>query len=728
MVRFGTFELDLAVGELRKNGRKVRVQEQPFQLLAALVEKPGEVVTREALKDRLWPGDTYVDFDRSLNTAASKLRDALGDSASSPRFIETLPRRGYRFLGSVQTVAAGEDGGSTVAPDSPVDGRARTASKMPPRERELVRRLRLAWFLVAVAALVALAVSIAYFSQPLPEPSEAPLRRFSITPPVPLSVSTGDTNVAISPNGRHIVYGSPGKGLLVQDLDRYQHQPRVLEGTEGARGPFWSPDSGFIAFVAAGGVAKVSVQAGPAIRLCELPPDSPDSVQGTWSPDGKGIVFGSAIPNKLYEVRASGGTPKPLFPRDEPEGSSGWPPVTFHRLGFLPPEAGSRVLLFTFERTMMIRDLETGRRERLGPGRYPVYSPSGHIVYQVSGAAYETWALPFSLKTLKATGDAFPLFEHSRNPTVAADQTLVYLDASSLGEQLVWLNRRGEKTGSIGQPQQLLRYPVLSPDGRYVAVAGSERSPPDIWVHEVDRGIKHRVTSSDHPVWRPIWSGSGEELMFSSNHEGTNRVYRKAADGTGDTHFVHETEPAGFMSDQSRDGRYILYDVKGSDIWYIEHRGGDSVEPRPFLATDFTEKGATFSPNGRWVAYLSDESGGFEVYVQRFPEGGGRERISQNGGTGQRWGRDGRKLYYVEGETLVEVAVEPGSEFVVGDSTPLFSYPGLRPRSISTYAQYDVSADGEGFVVRETISQGQMAIHVVQNWFAEFRDGLGEDK
>ena len=125
------------------------------------------------------------------------------------------------------------------------------------------------------------------------------------------------------------------------------------------------------------------------------------------------------------------------------------------------------------------------------------------------------------------------------------------------------------------------------------------------------------------------------------------------------------------------------------------------------------------SPGSRWVAYLSDESGAFEVYVQRFPEGGDKQRISQYGGKGQRWGRDGRKLYYVEGETLVEVEVKLGSELSIGAATPLFSAPGL---STGAYAHYDVSADGERFVVRESVSQGQTAIHVVQNWFTEFKD------
>ena len=732
MVRFGTFELDLAAGELRKNGARVRLQDQPFQLLAALAARPGEVVTREELKDKLWPADTYVDFDRSLNTAASKLRDALGDSATSPRFIETLPRRGYRFLASVEGVgelAAGGDGSSTVAIDSPADGRARAASDVPPRERELVRRLRLTWSLVAIAALAALVVSLVYLSEPRPESLEAPLRRFTITPPGPIAGFTlFTTSVAISPNGRYIAYSSRESGLQIQDLDRYQ--PRTLDGTEGAKIPFWSPDSDFIGFVAGGELRKISVQGGPTIRLCELPQTGCSGA--TWSLDGERIVFSSGPPPKLYEVPAGGGAPNLLVLPDEPEGLLGGPKRGIRHPRFLPPEAGPRVLVFAVESrdgyTLMVQDLETGRRGILGPGAHPVYSPSGHIIYQGVGAAYELWALPFSLNTLKATGEAFPVAENSGHPTVAADQTLVYLDASSSRQRLIWLNRSGDKTGVIGQPQRRIQYPMLSPDGRHVAVAGWEAGAPDIWVHEVDRGVKNIVASSNRGDFGPIWSSSGEELIFPSARRGNNDIYRKAADGTGEAQLIHgATDANEFASDLSRDGRYILYDLNGSDIWYLERRDGDSFEAKPFLATDLTEKGATLSPDGGWVAYVSDESGAYEVYVQRFPEGGDKQRISQNGGLGQRWGRDGRKLYYVEGETLVEVEVKLGSKLSVVAAAPLFSTPGLR-LSASTYAHYDVSADGERFVVRELVSQGRTAIHVVQNWFAEFKDRQGGDE
>ncbi len=336
---------------------------------------------------------------------------------------------------------------AALAPQQPTAPAASSEELVPKR------KLRLAWAVAAVAALVALAVSFLYFRQTAPE---APLRRFSFTPPEAVTPTTYGSNVAISPNGKHIAFIAAGSGgitagsegkLWVQDLD--QRQPRAIDGTEGAINPFWSPDSDFIGFAAAGELKKVSVQGGLAIRLCELP----GTLYGaTWSPDGEVIVFSSGL--KLYDVPGRGGTPNPLILREESEGSPRGAKVFPH---FLPSEAGARVLVFTFgsptEQTMAVQNLETGQRELLGPGAAPFYSPSGHLVYQPGRQTHDLWALPFSLDTLRATAESFPISEHSRGPTVAADGTLAYLDGTGSGrQQLVWLDRRGEKTAEIVLP------------------------------------------------------------------------------------------------------------------------------------------------------------------------------------------------------------------------------------------------------------------------------------
>ena len=160
---------------------------------------------------------------------------------------------------------------------------------------------------------------------------------------------------------------------------------------------------------------------------------------------------------------------------------------------------------------MMVQNFETGQRELLGPGAAPFYSPSGHLVYQSALTTYDLWALPFSLDTLKATGEAFPISENSRGPTVAADGTLVYLDSLSSGEQqLVWRGRRGERLGEIGQPQAAISEPALSPDGKLVAVSASEGSRPDIWIHDISRSVKSRLSFAPEDESLPVWSPDGK--------------------------------------------------------------------------------------------------------------------------------------------------------------------------------------------------------------------------
>ena len=563
--------------------------------------------------------------------------------------------------------------------------------------------------------------------------AEALLRRFAFAPPVAVGSRSQSISVAISPNGKHIAYTSIDlEGMLwVRDLD--QQQPRVIEGTEGAASPFWSASSDFIGFVAAGELKKVSPQGGLASRLCELP--SSHFHGGSWTPDGQSIVFSSGEPHSLYEVPARGGAPNVLVsaeesepPSQEPLGRITWP-------HFLPPEAGAGVLVFAFgspsETSMMIQDLKTGHRELLGPGAFPFYSPSGHIVYQSAPEVYDLWALPFSLETLKATGEAFPISENKRYPTVAADQTLVYLDGTGSGQQqLVWLDRHGEKTEEIGLVQDAIDFdPALSPDGRLVAVTATEGSNQDVWVYDIARGVRTRLSSAPERDRRPVWSPSGDEVAFSSDRAGNQDIFLRQADGSGEEKVLAATPRVGLLSDWSRDGKYLLYHTTdpetGADLWYMErNEDGSGWEPHPFLQSPFGEYVPRFSPDGRYVAYVSNESGQMEVYVQPFPEGGRKVTVSSNGGTKVRWSRDGKELFYVEGQTFVAVSVSSGSSFSVGSATRLFEHPGLR--SGNNYAPYDVSADGQRFILAEPVAEGadtpEPSIRVVQNWFAEFRD------
>ncbi|MCP5120800.1 MAG: protein kinase, partial [bacterium] len=392
------------------------------------------------------------------------------------------------------------------------------------------RRGALPWVVAVGAGVALLVISLLHFGE---RPPEAPLRRFAITPPVAVESARARSGVAIAPNGKHIAYTTAGaeRKLWVQDLD--QSQPRAIEDTDGARLPFWSPDSAFIGFADAGELKKVSVEGGLAIRLCPLP--TPLFAGGSWSPGGELIVFSSGS-YQIYEVPARGGAANLLISPEEFGSSSGGPTGPLARPHFLPAEAGGRVLVYTFRaagvRTMMVQDLDSGRREILGPGTHPFYSPSGHLVYQSQMDIYDLWALPFSLDTFEVTGEAFPIARNARGPTVAADQTLVYLDGSSSQEQLVWLDRGGQKSGVIGSVSGRSRDPALSPDGQLVAIAMTEGSNEDVWIWDITRGVRTRLSSAPGSDSSPVWSPTGAELAFSSTRAGNQDIFLRQPDGS----------------------------------------------------------------------------------------------------------------------------------------------------------------------------------------------------
>ena len=273
-----------------------------------------------------------------------------------------------------------------------------------------------------------------------------------------------------TPNGRHIVYVVAGEEMKVWVRDLGLDEPRELDGTEGARAVFWSPDSQFIGFFTIEGLKKIPVQGGPAITLCALPPAA--RPQGAWSPDGSAIAFSAGGPPRIYEIPARGGEPKLSFEqRASVRGGA------YSSPHLLPLVTQARSIIFSVGTgggsDLVVRNTETGESVTLTRGEYPVYSNTGHILYQTAGDTAGLWALPFSIETLKPTGEAFPIIENAGNPSVAEDGTLVYVDFQGRKDQLVWRARTGEALGRIGQPQGAIRYPALSPDGSRVAVMGS---------------------------------------------------------------------------------------------------------------------------------------------------------------------------------------------------------------------------------------------------------------
>ena len=579
-------------------------------------------------------------------------------------------------------------------------------------------RERIAWAAAAVLLVALVALSLVRFQE---ASADKTVRRFSFTPDNLYNVAwaVGAHGwAAVSPNGKHIAYLSGGdeSAIWVRDIDR--EQARELPGTEGAvdQGLFWSPDSQFIGFGTGDALKKAPIQGGPVIQICATLP----LLGGSWSPDGNSIAFGRGpAPARMFVVSADGGEPRQLFDlvRTERGAGNSYP-------AWLPSQSGRDAIVFdtrVLNPDIAVKNLETDEVHVLRQGAYPVYSPTGHIVYQTTNSQPGLWALPFSVEALRPTGPAFPITENGADPSVAADGTLVYVDFVARGrQQLVYLDRGGNRLGAIGQPQDAIDSPSLSPAGDQVVVTGRDRNNTDIWVHDIERGLKTRLTFHSAAENVPEWSPSGKEIAFSSIRGGSQDIFTKAAGGGGEAEKLIDVEDAAYPGSWSADGKYFVYERQspGRDVWYIEsNEQGGWGEARPFLKGPFAEGEPRLSANGRFLAYMSDESGRWEVYVQSFPSGDTRTQVSTNGGMQPRWSRDGKEVFYVQGETLMSAAVTTGEGLSAGSAKLLFRHPNLGQG-------YDVTADGKRFVVVENVESElpKPSIHIVQNWYEEFRD------
>ncbi len=378
---------------------------------------------------------------------------------------------------------------------------------------------------------------------------------------------------------------------------------------------------------------------------------------------------------------------------------------------------------------IVLKNLETGERSSFGTGVFPRYSSTGHIVYQTNDRDGGLWALPFSIKTLQPTGEAFPIAQDAGSPSIATDGTLVYADFDAGGglQQLVWIDREGRKLGEIGQPQNSIGNPDLSPDERRVAAPGAEGDNRDIWIHDVDRPVKTRFTFDPAGDWVAAWTPSGKEITFTSARSGNADLFTKLADGSGEAEVLVSTPVHEDTPEWSLDGTYLIYNPRRPetqrDLVYRERQQDGSLgEAVVFLQTELEDAAPKFSPDGRFVVYTSNESGRFEVYVRSFPGGTGKRQISTSGGTQPRWSRDGKETFYVERDTLMAVRVTTTPSFSADSPQVLFGHPGLLADP-QVSPRYDVANDGQRFVLKETLEGAKpVSIHVVQNWFAEFKD------
>ena len=591
-------------------------------------------------------------------------------------------------------------------------GGARTVPILP---QPTTHRNVLPTVVAVLAILTALGVSGLHFSEP---EERRPVRKFDIAPN---DFHSSEARPVVSPNGEHIAYtaGSPRTGLWLRTLD--QATPRLLEGTDGAIGPFWSPDSKSIGFVAGGSLKRIDVSGGPPIDVCRLP-GLGRYFLADWRPDGEAIVFASRNPTRLFEVSARGGEPRVLVEGTDSEASASVSSPRF---------LSNRMLLYRMGtpgigRILVSRDLETGEEKEwpLAAGAF-TFSRTGHILYQSSSRyTRQLWALPFSADSPGPAGDPFLVADDAGWPSVTDDGLLVYQqqrEPQTLRVRIV--DRSGKEVDDTGRGWNVGSQPTFSPDGRRLIVALGDDDARAIWLHD----LKNRNWTRLNTVgFFPVWSPRGDRVAFSQERGRHLGISVQPAEPSEPTVLLDEAG-GEIVTDWNGAADRVLYyrletDERRRDLWYLEPDGQGGYESKVFVSEPFNQRSGAFSPSGDWVAYVSDQEGPDEVYL-KFPEGTPVRKVSRQGGDAPRWSRDGKELFYLEGQVLMAVEVNLDREVSFGPHRPLFSDPTFLDDPL--FRRYDVAPDGRTFAV-VSLSPEALAsppvIRVVENWYEEFRD------
>ena len=713
---FGSFEFDRESGELRKHGYKVKLPSQPGQILGALVERPCEVVTREDLRHRLWPGITAGDFEHGLNAAVNKLRQALGDAADQPRYVETLPGLGYRFIAPVHPV------GGAVLELVP----AATASEPEPSRRKLSP-----WIGTAAALIVLLGVAAwsAFRRAPAP-PVKA--TQFLLVPPKGYYFEGGGLRqaFALSPDGARIAFtakdASGAFRLFLREFSELESRP-VADG-EGAYSVVWTPDGQTLLFTANGKLRRMGVNGAASQILSKAVPYFSSAI-----PFGQDRLLVSNDQNSGV-IPSSGGEPRPIDQR-------------YSWAQMLP---GDRDFLYTVDdpqlgslraRIAAVGGSDPGVEVVQADSRVQytssLHSDGGYLIYLRAGTLL---AQPFDLAGRRVTGDPKAIARHvsSFGFTGAADFSVSrrgvlayqsYVNRS----QFIWVDRKG-KTLAAASPAGLnASFGRLSPDGRWLAAVpfDIERGVFDIWFYDAATGAGRKAIFGAGLRHHPVWSPDSRRLAHIVANHSWPKLGLSSSDGTPDKEPLPDT---GFMvpTDWSPDGRFILYNNAAlpavtndfpSDVFAIDMARNRMVIP--LLNSPFYESNATFSPDGKWVAYLSNESGRAEIYLQALDRGndslrvtGERFLVSREGAQCLRWRKDGGEIYYLSsnGQVYAVPLVFGAGRVRTGKPEPLFTIDAEARATIHATASFDVAADGRRFVIPSVTPGESAALAVLQDW------------
>jgi eukaryotic-like serine/threonine-protein kinase len=577
---------------------------------------------------------------------------------------------------------------STAEGDEPSAG----VQQLPPAE-PAGRRLRPSWPILAAAGAILLAGIAVLLSSHRSVPPLAPVLRFALYPP------KDAMDFAVSPDGLRLVYTAKddqGITLLwIHSFDAFAE--RQLPGTDGAASPFWRPDSRSVGFFAGRKLKTIDISGVAPQVLC----DAPSGKTGTWNVAGT-IVFAPNVPGPMFRVSSAGGVPQPVAPVD---GSNS---QIFHRSPQFLPDG--RHFIYAAETAnpqnggVFVGSLDSRETRRLAAGSAPAYTQSS-MLFVENGVLM---AQPFDPSRLELAGEArrIPFADQIQSFSVSENGILAYQTGEHQEPPLVFIDRSGKQVQAFDEARGARQFRI-SPDGKVLALSRFG----DIWLSDLSRGVTSRFTFDPASETFPVWAPDAKRIVFLSNRNGANGIYEKKLSGEMEELLFNAREAhVESIDDWSSDGRFIIYtgrDPRGkTSLWALSL----SNERKPFsIESGFNTRQGRLSPDGRWLAYVSDESGRDEIHLEAFPGRENKAQVSTAGGTNPRWRRDGRELFYVApGGQLMSVTVS-------ANPSPQLGIPNVLFGGVSRDA-YEVMPDGFFVTLSNLERSPSQPINIVVNW------------
>jgi serine/threonine-protein kinase len=608
-------------------------------------------------------------------------------------------------------------------------GEARIAIDASEEEPAPAPRRRWLWLVGGTLAIALMVATVGWWRATRPSPLRPSMRlSIELGPEIALTTSGFQSAFAVSPDGRRLVYTSRGADGVIRLATRLLDQNRstILSGTENAQGPFFSPDSEWIAFFADDKLKKISVRGGAPVILC----DAPGPRGASWGDDGN--IIAALSLRRLFRIPAVGGTPTPITQAEGPT-SHRWPQV-------LP---GSQFVLFNAYRggdnpenaSIEVLSFKTGKRTTVEHGYFPRYLPSGYLVFVRENSLF---VAPFDVGRLVVTVAPQPMIDDvsgatytgARNFDFSQNGIFVYLSGTAGANEVIsWLDGSG-KLQPLHPEVGRYYHPRLSPDGKRLAFTVATGRGMEIWVQDLDRGTVSRRSLLPGRNWWPLWTADGNGIVFSSSKGSRYEMYWVRADGSGEAVPLTGEQGEGVPRSFSPGSKRLAFD-KLNEIWTAPWEGG-SEHPRLGAGTRFLDAAtpipeAQFSPDGRWIAYTSAELGTTDVFVRPFPGPGGRWQISTGGGRFPIWSRNGRDLFFLGIDQRIRIVSyrASGNSFFPGT---LRLWSNILVADLGVNSSYDLAPDGKHVAVVLRSEDGEAnsnpRLTVVVNFFEELRRQL----